>query len=337
MIGQGDHIQVVQAALGSHLMRPVCVIFGPSGVGKTTLARLIAMWQCCTNRTEEPCGECQNCTAILDDTHPDVVEFDGGTYTSVEHIRSITSSINYTTANFNTNAQKVYILDEVHMISRHAMTALLKEFEGDLKSVQFILATTNIEKLPVAIVSRALPVRLGPVSESDLSKYISIVAQSNGYAISSPAVDAIVYCADGSVRQALSLFEQVSIVSRNIDENMVRRLSGLALRESISSIVESLENRSLEALLSNLGSITDADPENVVAQVLSEIHVRIKNKNASKMLIVIGNLLAEGAITIHNLPYSKKLLEIIFGYALLKAQQILPETNLSQLAEKMFK
>ena len=152
VVGQEISTQLIQKALVHNMMMPVCTIFGPSGVGKTTLARLIAMWQCCPNHTDEPCGHCTNCAAIIADAHPDVFELDGGTYTGVDDIKSMLGEIDYRTT---MSKKRVYIIDEAHMLSRHAMTSLLKKFEEELSGIQFILATTNVEKLPDTILSRS--------------------------------------------------------------------------------------------------------------------------------------------------------------------------------------
>lgn len=335
IVGQEIPVKMVQNALAANNMRPVCVIFGPSGVGKTTLARLIALWQCCTGeRLHEPCGSCVNCEAILNDIHPDVVELDGGTCTSVENIKAMLATTQYTTATYNLNDKKVYILDEVHMISKHAMTALLKEFEKDLTNIQFILATTNIDKLPVAIISRALQLRLDSVSDEKIGENLKKVALEADYSIDEGSVSAIVYAAHGSVRQSLSLLEQVALWSTKIEVNSTENILGIISFDIVKEIIQAFENHSIDELFAVLDKIKEVNPETVVAQVLSEINKKIANKTASDILISVGYELAEAAILIHNFPYSNNLLHITFGHALSIHKEEKP--RLSDLARKLF-
>lgn len=344
IIGQDTSVKMVQNAVINNNMRPVCIIFGPSGVGKTTLARIIALWQCCTgDRTNEPCGCCENCLAILSDTHPDVIELDGGTYTGVENIKAMLSTTQYTTASYNTNNQRVYILDEVHMLSRHAMTALLKEFEKELAGIQFILATTNIDKLPVAIVSRALPVRLDSVPSELIISNLNKVAFKSDYSIDPESLQMIAYASHGSIRQSLSLFEQVGLLNNEITSENTRKLLGLAGIDSVNRIIEAFEKQSLNLLMDEISKVQDVDSMTFITQVIASIQQRIQEKSASELLINIGRELAEAAVTIHNLPYSNNLIEITFGYALIKTKTnvVEPASNdgpkISDIARKLFK
>jgi DNA polymerase-3 subunit gamma/tau len=339
MVGQEVQVQLVQKALITGL-RPVVVIFGPSGVGKTTLARIIALYQCCTNHVlNEPCGACQNCVSILQDTHPDVIELDGGTYTSVEHIKSILSTVQYATTGYNLQNRRVYIIDEVHMISRHAITALLKEFEKELPNTQFILATTNIDKLPSAIVSRALPIRLDPIPDDKMSTRLKEVVSESGYTIDEASVESIVYGAYGSMRQALSLLEQVSVLSKEITGMVTESVLGLVPSNAIEQLLDVFEVGDINKLFKIIGEVKkNLDPEMITSQLLNRISKKIQKNQASDRLIQIGYELADASIMLHNLPYSHNLLEIIFGTILIRYRPEEPASKprLSDLARKLF-
>jgi DNA polymerase-3 subunit gamma/tau len=249
------------------------------------------------------------------------------------------STTQYTTVPYNSSDKKVYILDEVHMISRHAMTALLKEFEKDLRNIQFILATTNIDKLPVAIISRALQIRLDSVSDNQIADNLRKVASKASYIIDEESISSIVYASHGSVRQSLSLLEQVALLSKQIDSKLTESVLGLASSDIISQIVEAFEKESMTDLFQILDNIKDLSNETIISQTLSEINKRILSKSASDTLISIGYELAEAAILIYNFPYSDNLLHITFGHALLKhksedAKEEKP--RLSDLARKLF-
>lgn len=310
VIGQDASTKLIQKALVQGLMLPVCTIYGPSGVGKTTLARLIAMWQCCSNKTEEPCGECPNCKAIISDAHPDVFELDGGTYTGVDDIKSMLEEICYRTS---MSEKRVYIIDEVHMLSRHAMSSLLKKFEEELLGIQFILATTNPEKLPDTILSRSFQVRLDPVR--DIKSYLRRVTEVAGYKADEDSLACIEYISEGSVRNALSRLEQLAIMCDfEIDSNSARKSLGIAAANSIANILKALEAGEMAQLLEAINNIGQIQPIAVLKQLVREIRDKMLAGKASKRLIKIGADLADASILVTK---SEHALEICLGYAMI--------------------
>ena len=315
VVGQELSSKLIQKALLNDMFLPVCTIFGPSGVGKTTLARLIAMWQCCENRTEEPCGDCPNCAAIVADAHPDVFELDGGTYTGVEDIKSMLGEIDYKTS---MSKKRVYILDEAHMLSRHAMSSLLKRFEEELSGVQFILATTNVEKLPDTILSRSFQVRLDPVK--DLKNYLRKIADLMEYEIDEDSLECLEYVADGSVRQALSRFEQLAIMCDfRIQSAETRRILEIASIGSIHRLLEGLEEANLEQIIAEIKQLGDVSAIGVLKQLVREIRTRMLSGKASKRLISIGEMLLEASLLVTK---SNNALEICLANACLNAIKI---------------
>ena len=330
VIGQDIAVKLIKNALLNKLMLPVCTLFGPSGVGKTTLARLIAMWECCTNHIDdEPCGECVNCKSIISDSHPDVFELDGGTYTGVDNIKSMLEGMSYATSSANRNNKRIYILDEVHMLSRHAMTALLKRFEEPMDNTQFILATTNIEKLPETILSRSFQIRLNSVDTETVALHLQLVARQGGYQIDKESVDYITYAAQGSVRQGLSFLEQATILcGGTIRADATRQMLGLASQEAVDKIVDNIIDREIDKLFELLAELHEVQPMMLMKQVLHTIQLRSKD---DEQALRIAYDLAEASIVMHQSPYSDNILPICLGYVSVKNYE-----KLSDVAKKLF-
>jgi DNA polymerase-3 subunit gamma/tau len=310
---------LVKKALELDLMLPVCTIFGPSGVGKTTIARLIGMWTCCTKRVEnEPCGSCANCAAILNNSHPDVFELDGGTYTGVSSINTMLENIDYEPL---LASKRIYILDECHMLSRHSMSSLLKRFEEDLTKVQFILATTNVEKLPFTILSRSFQVELNYISNDKITEYLESLATINSISIENEACNYIANASCGSMRQAISLFEQLNILyQKNITADETIKMLGISPDSLVKQLVNFMLTGEVQKIIETLHKVKNIIPANLVKQVLQEIHHRIYNGHTSQALIQAGYDLAKSSVIMHKSPFSDQLISIILTHAALKAK-----------------
>ena len=186
------------------------------GVGKTTTARIIAKGINCIgpdgngNSTINPCGVCENCTAIMEDRHVDVMEMDAASRTGVDDIREILDGVRYKPV---VARNKVYIIDEVHMLSRNAFNALLKTLEEPPENVKFIFATTEIRKVPVTVLSRCQRFDLKRLKMEDLTNLFSTVCQKENITIEKDALTALGRAADGSARDGLSLLDQSMALS----------------------------------------------------------------------------------------------------------------------------
>ncbi|MBT6093642.1 MAG: DNA polymerase III subunit gamma/tau, partial [Rhodospirillaceae bacterium] len=203
LIGQDVLVRTLTNAFKTGRLAHAFILTGVRGVGKTTTARIIARALNCIGPdgtgepTTEPCGECEHCKAIAEDRHVDVLEMDAASRTGVDDIRELIDGVRYrpTSARY-----KVYIIDEVHMLSKNAFNALLKTLEEPPEHVKFIFATTEIRKVPVTVLSRCQRFDLRRVEIQTLENHFSSIAENEGATLSATALHLIARAADGSVR-----------------------------------------------------------------------------------------------------------------------------------------
>ncbi|QNT79102.1 DNA polymerase III subunit gamma/tau [Entomobacter blattae] len=221
LIGQEVTVHILRNAFAMQRVAHAFMLTGVRGVGKTTSARILARALNCTGvdgqggPTADPCGVCHNCKAILADRHPDVLEIDAASHTGVDDIREIIESSRFRPLQ---GRMKVFIIDEVHMLSRNAFNALLKTLEEPPAQVTFIFATTELRKVPLTILSRCQRFDLKRVSQERLIAHFASLAQQEGIGIEPDALAMIARAADGSVRDGLSLLDQ-AIAQGRVEEN----------------------------------------------------------------------------------------------------------------------
>ena len=211
LIGQEAMVRILRNAFALGRVAHAFMLTGVRGVGKTTTARIIARALNCIGPdgsggpTPDPCGVCPNCVAILADRHPDVVEMDAASRTGVDDVREIIEATRFRPMQART---KVFIIDEVHMLSRNAFNALLKTLEEPPPHVKFVFATTEIRKVPVTVLSRCQRFDLRRVSIAELAAHFARIAAAEGIRVAPAAIELIARAADGSVRDGLSLLDQ---------------------------------------------------------------------------------------------------------------------------------
>lgn len=221
---------------------------GPRGTGKTTTARILAKALNCENRRPDatPCNECRSCVSITDGTSLDVLELDAASHNSVDDIRDIKVSV--TTVASTATSKRVFVLDEAHMLSKAAGNALLKTLEEPPEHVYFVLATTEPYKLLDTIRSRTQRFDFHPVPVEDLAGYLSVIADREGYETEPTALIGIARHARGSVRDSLSLLEQVGALGAGkVDGSGVRRALGLASSEAFMRLSEAVAGHDAKA------------------------------------------------------------------------------------------
>lgn len=213
LVGQDVVVRTLKNALASGNLAHAYLLCGIRGVGKTTIARLMAMAANCEQPVDgEPCGRCKACRGIAEGSNLDVQEMDAASHTGVDDVREILDGVRYPPSSLKT---RVYIIDEAHMLSKSAFNALLKTLEEPPAHVLFILATTESEKLPVTVRSRCQRFDLRRLGLSEIAAYLAHVFEQESISADTDAVVAIARAADGSVRDALSLSERVLAYSGN--------------------------------------------------------------------------------------------------------------------------
>lgn len=205
VIGQEHIVRVLKNQIASNTIGHAYLFCGTRGTGKTTMARLLAKAVNCTSDGEKPCGCCDNCLSIKAGTFIDMIEIDAASNNGVESVREIRDSVNYPAS---VGRRKVYIIDEVHMLSTAAFNALLKTLEEPPEGIMFILATTDPQKLPQTILSRCMRFNFRRVSENQLAEQMKAICEKRGVEITDSALKLLAANADGSVRDGLSLLDQ---------------------------------------------------------------------------------------------------------------------------------
>ena len=248
VLGQEHIVKILRNQVLSETVSHAYLFCGTRGTGKTTTARILAKAVNCLSEGERPCGKCENCRAIKDGNFMDVIEIDAASNNGVENIRELRESVKYPPSS---GRKKVYIIDEVHMLSQGAFNALLKTLEEPPEYVMFILATTEPQKLPQTILSRCMRLDFRRVSQSVIAGDMKAICKERDIEITDDAVRLLANCADGSVRDGLSILDQVLAGGdKYIDREKVLEYVGTTGEEFFIDLTELVSLRkSAEALL----------------------------------------------------------------------------------------
>ncbi len=244
VIGQDFTVRTLTNGFTNEKLAHAFLFTGIRGVGKTTIARIIAMGLNCEKEnkpTPNPCGICSNCEAILKDRYEDVLEIDAASNTGVDDVREIISSLKYRPSK---GRYKVFIIDEVHMLSNSAFNALLKTIEEPPSFVKFIFCTTEMQKIPITIVSRCQKYNLNRVTLTALCNYLEEIAELEMLNISKEAIAIIARNSEGSIRDSLTILDQciLSFNNENIDVESVHQTLGLTSQSSLLELYMNIVN-----------------------------------------------------------------------------------------------
>ena len=285
LIGQESMVRILRNAFAAGRVAHAFMLTGVRGVGKTTTARIIARALNCTGPdgaggpTADPCGVCPNCVGILADRHPDVTEMDAASRTGVGDIRELIEATRFRPMQARA---KVFIVDEIHMLSNHAFNALLKTLEEPPPHVKFIFATTEIRKVPVTVLSRCQSFSLRRVRVAELHAHFARISDKEGVQVEPAALDLIARAADGSVRDGLSILDQAMAQADGIITSaQVSDMLGLADRDAVFDLLEAVMSGKPAAAL----AITDqahergADLGTVLQDLLELLHTVTRLKS----------------------------------------------------------
>ncbi|MEO1537810.1 MAG: DNA polymerase III subunit gamma/tau [Pseudomonadota bacterium] len=278
LVGQDAMVRTLKNAFEADRIAQAFIMTGIRGTGKTTTARIIAKGMNCIGPdgngrpTTEPCGVCEHCVAITKGSHVDVMEMDAASRTGVGDIREIIDSVHYRAASAR---YKIYIIDEVHMLSTSAFNALLKTLEEPPAHVKFIFATTEIRKVPVTVLSRCQRFDLRRIEPEDMIAMLRRIAETEGASIANDALALIARAAEGSARDAQSLLDQaISHGAGETTVEQVRAMLGLADRGRVMDLFEHILTGDAAAALSELSSqyADGADPLAILRDVAEITH-----------------------------------------------------------------
>ncbi|QCI24517.1 DNA polymerase III subunit gamma/tau [Buchnera aphidicola (Muscaphis stroyani)] len=273
IIGQKNIVSAVSNGLSLGRVHHAWLFSGARGVGKTTISRLLAKsLNCKEGITAAPCRKCDICQDIEKGLCLDFIEIDAASRTKVEDIKEILDNIYYFP---NKGRFKIYLIDEVHMLSRHSFNALLKTLEEPPKHVKFILATTDVDKIPKTIISRCLYFNLQLLSEENIFKHIKKILVKENIDFHENALKTISYYAQGSMRDALNLIEQAIQLGKGyISFNKVTEMLGIPTQKQSFLLTEALLNKNFKKIIFLLNEIshTGISWEKILIEMLHFLH-----------------------------------------------------------------
>lgn len=255
VVGQTHIIQTLKNAIVQNRIAHAYLFCGPRGTGKTSIAKIFAKTLNCTNNQDAPCGVCENCKMAANGSHPDIIEIDAASNNGVDEVRNLIDKVKYAPMQ---GKYKIYIIDEVHMMTSGAFNALLKTIEEPPAHVIFIFATTEPNKVLPTIISRCQRFDFNKVSMHDIKYRLSVVCKNEGIEIDENGLTLIAQLADGGMRDALSILDQcVAYCSSHIDVNDIRKIYGVVTSEDIGKLSYSVYKKDVDSFVKDIQKYSD--------------------------------------------------------------------------------
>lgn len=312
MVGQETILRMLANALEQKRLHHAYLFTGTRGVGKTTLARILAKClNCETGITSTPCGTCSACRAIDAGQFLDLYEVDAASRTKVEDTRELLDNVLYPPTQ---GRCKVYLIDEVHMLSNHSFNALLKTLEEPPEHVKFLLATTDPKRLPITILSRCLQFNLRRILPEQISGHLQHICEIENIQHDTAALQRLAFAADGSMRDALSLLDQAIAYGHGaVKVEEVKNMLGSMAQDDILPILNALAEKNGSALLDAVTALTEHAPDfqQVLNEIISAFH------NIALAQIIPGYRTTDAAITSLAAQFSPEDVQLYYQIALL--------------------
>lgn len=280
LIGQEPVVTSLKNALVSDRVAHAFLFSGPRGVGKTSTARILASsLNCIEGITPYPCGKCPNCRSIASGSSVDVLEIDGASHNSVDNIRQLRETVQYAPAS---SRYKVYIIDEIHMLTDQAFNALLKTLEEPPSHCVFIFATTAPKKIPATILSRCQHFMFRKVNKALIRKHLTAISENESIPITKEGLEMLARAADGSMRDALTIMDQAASFSQQLDENQLQKLLGLPDRQMLFALAQAVVEGNINECLLQVNSIAEKGYD--LRTLIRELLVFFRNIAVAKVL-----------------------------------------------------
>lgn len=255
VVGQTHIIQTLKNAIIQNRIAHAYLFCGPRGTGKTSIAKIFAKTLNCTYSQDAPCGVCENCKMAANGSHPDIIEIDAASNNGVDEVRNLIDKVKYAPMQ---GKYKIYIIDEVHMMTSGAFNALLKTIEEPPAHVIFIFATTEPNKVLPTIISRCQRFDFNKVSMHDIKYRLSVVCKNEGIEIDENGLTLIAQLADGGMRDALSILDQcVAYCSSHIDVDDIRKIYGVVTSEDIGKLFYSVYKKDVDSFVKDIQKYSD--------------------------------------------------------------------------------
>ncbi|MBL7003041.1 MAG: DNA polymerase III subunit gamma/tau [Gammaproteobacteria bacterium] len=286
LVGQQHVMQALVNALDNDRLHHAYLFSGTRGVGKTTIARIFSKsLNCDSGIGSEPCGECSSCLEIDEGRSIDLLEIDAASRTGVDDMRELLENVQYAPTH---GRFKVYLIDEVHMLSKNSFNALLKTLEEPPEHVKFLLATTDPQKLPVTVLSRCLQFNLKRMSVSQIKEHLAFILEQESISFDDASLLMLAQAADGSMRDALSLLDQaIAFGAGSVECAQVESMLGTVSSTYISGFIDAVLENDAEKLLSNIQQLhqTSPDYQRVCADVISLLyHIAVFQQNEKSII-----------------------------------------------------
>lgn len=255
VVGQTHIIQTLKNAIVQNRIAHAYLFCGPRGTGKTSIAKIFARMLNCSNQEHAPCGHCENCQMALNGSHPDIIEIDAASNNGVDEVRNLIDKVKYAPMQ---GKYKIYIIDEVHMMTSGAFNALLKTIEEPPAHVIFIFATTEPNKVLPTIISRCQRFDFNKVSVHDIVRRLKIVCETESIEIDQEGLQLIAQLADGGMRDALSILDQcVAYCSSHIDVDDIRKIYGVVTSEDIGKLFDAVYKKDVDTFVKDIQKYSD--------------------------------------------------------------------------------